>query len=667
MVEEPNPLNEYEINKEIRFYRELYFGKYLDIYESFVKQVNKIFKLKSLDVKKKEEFNKIRYNINIDLDYDEVYTAQIFTIIVFLIFGSIFLIFLDVWKFIILTLLGIVLSYVIGEYPRMLYNSVKNKKKAQLISLILYLTLKLRENPNLEQALLFAIKYIPPPLKLDLLSLMRDIINKRYFSAAEALDYYAKEWADEAPFFLNGIQLIITSIYEPNPIERERILDRAIEDTLDNFLIYLESNIRELKGPIDLIAVFGITFPTLLLTIFPIAAVFLSTVFSPTFLFVLVDIIIPILVFFVLKGFLEGKILNIFEVGSVYYYLFIKERERTILNVQSIIIAISASILTMFLLFNFVFNFLQGFKLLNIILSSVFIFSIGIGIAIYYYTYYLAFRNLDIDLAKIEEDIPSFAFTLGNVLINNVPIEEAILRIYPRFKNRPIGKFLEDLHKNIKLGVPFYVAVFDKRIGVLKKYPSAYLEATMELLSESSMISPRDAGKVSITIAKYFRYLNKVKSRFLDLVAESISQVKILSRLVGPAILSIVVSVSIISLYILYNLGILLKNIQSFAESPNDFTEYVSYSFIDIFSLFNPSESFTPQKLYIIVGIFNILISYLGIMLILAIEVGENRIKRSKRFSLYMFQSTIIFFLFSILSTIGLWNLVSPLVSTPFV
>jgi len=662
MVKEES-LDTLGLNEEIKLYRKLYFGKILDIYEFIVKRISRFIKLESSDIRKKEEFNKIKRSIDIDLDYDEIYTAQIFFIVLFLIFGFIFLIFSDILKFLILVLFGIFISYIIGEYLFILYNSIKNKKKAQLISLILYLTLKLRENPNLEQALLFAIKYIQPPLRLDLLSLMRDIVNKRYLSAAEALDTYAKEWADEAPFFLSGMQLIITSSYEQNPIERERILDRAVEDTLDTFLIYLESNVRELKGPIDLISVFGITFPTLLLTIFPIAAVFLSTIFSPTFLFILVDIIIPILVFLILKGFLEGKVVNIFATGSVYYYLFIKEREKISLNIYALILSISLSILIMFLLFNFVFNFLQGFKLLNIILAAVFIFSIGIGISVYYYIYYMAFRDLDIDLSKIEEDISSFTFALGNVLLNNIPIEEAIIRIYPRFKNRPIGKFLEGLYKNLKLGVPFHVAVFDKKIGVLKKYPSAYLEATMELLSESSMVSPKNAGKVAISIAKYFRYLDKVRSRFLDLVAESISQVKVLSRFVGPAILSVVVSVSIVSLYILYGLGVLLQNIRTSVETPGEFTEYISYSFIDILSLFNPTEAFTPQKLYMIVGIFNILISYLGIMLILVIEVGDDKIKKSKRFAVYTLQSSVIFFIFSVISTIALWHLVSPLVT----
>jgi len=653
-----------DIVREIELYKKLYFGNLLSFYEKFVKFIGRLFLLRSSDIKKLEEFNRVKTNLNLNITYDEIYTSQILILIIFIIFSLPFIIISDIIKFALIVFSGVFLSYLIGEYPFILYRSVKNKKKAQLISLILFLTLKLRDNPNLEQALVFAIKYTQLPLKLDLLGIMRDIINKKYISAAEALDLYAKEWSEEAPFFLSGMQIVISSVYEPDPIERERILDRAIEETLDTFLIYLESNIRELKGPIDMIAVFGVTFPTLLLTIFPISAIFLSNLFSPSFLFILVDIIIPLLVFAMLRGFLEGKVLNIFATSSIYYYLFIKEREKISLNLYSLVMSILSCLVIMFLLFEFFFNFLQGFKLLNIILSAVFIFSIGIAVSIYYFVYYFAFRDLDIDLSKIEADISSFSFTLGNILLNNIPIEDAIVRIYPRFKNRPIGKFLGEIYKNLKFGVPFSVAVFDKKIGALRKYPSAYLEATMELLSESSSVSPKTAGKVAISIAKYFRYFDKVRSRFLDLVAESISQVKTLSRFVGPAILSIVIAVAIMSVYILYNLGILLQNVKASLGSPGDFSEYVSYTMIDIFELFSSAESLTPQSLYIIVGIFNILISYLGSLLVQVIEVGDDKIKKSKNLAKYMLYSSVIFFIFSILSTWALWNIASPLVSS---
>jgi len=49
---------------------------------------------------------------------------------------------------------------LIDYYYIILYNNLNNKKKSQLISLLLLLAIKLRQNPNVEQALLFAAKIL---------------------------------------------------------------------------------------------------------------------------------------------------------------------------------------------------------------------------------------------------------------------------------------------------------------------------------------------------------------------------------------------------------------------------------------------------------------------------------------------------------------------------
>ncbi|MEM5821292.1 MAG: type II secretion system F family protein [Candidatus Aenigmatarchaeota archaeon] len=651
-----------DIERELELYKEVYFGKFLKIYEFLCTKIYNFLKLSTNDKNKIQKFELIKKDLSLKIIYNQVYSFQVFFLILMLFVSLlIFFIIFDMLILIILIVFSILLSYLIGEYPFILYRSTRNKKRAQLISFLLFLALKMRENPNLEKALLFTIRYLSPPIKIDILNLIRDIINKVYFSAAEALDKYSKSWEDEAPFFSIGMQFLISSIYEPNQMEREKLVDKALEESLDSLLSYMEVNVRELKGVIDIISVFGITFPTLLLTIFPLASVFLSEIFSPFILFVLVDVIIPIFVFVSIKIFIENRFFNIFSKGTFYYYLSLKEKEKELINLKALVASIGIVIITLYLIFQFLFNFLANYSLFNIILAGIFVFSIGLGIAAYHFIYYLAFRDLDIDLSKIEKDISSFSFTLGNVLMSNIPIEEAIIRIKDRFKGKPIENFLKDIHKNLKLGIPFKTAVFDRRIGALRKYPSAYLEAVMELLIESSSVSPQNCGKTAIFIAKYFKYIEKVKRRLLDLTAESISQIKVISRFVGPAILAVVIAVSILSLYILHSLGVIMKNIKLQMENPYSFNEYVNYAIIDVFSLFNVSGFLTPQKLYIIVGIFNIIITYLSVFILSIVEHEDDKIKKYKIMYDYMFKSSLLFLIFSLLSTIILWNLVSPL------
>ncbi|MEM0333434.1 MAG: type II secretion system F family protein [Candidatus Aenigmatarchaeota archaeon] len=664
MVERKN-IEDYlniDVEKELELYKYLYFSNFLKFYEFICLKIYNIFKISSGDKNKIQQFELVRRSLNLKISYNHIYTFQIFFLFLSILISFLILfIFGDLLILIILLIFSILFSYFLGEYPFLLYKSIKNKKKSQLVSFLLFLALKMRESPNLEKALLFSVRYTPPPLKIDILVLLKDIINKVYFSAADALDKYSKLWEEEAPFFSTGIQLLISSIYEPDPIERERLVDRALEESLDLLLSHMEVSIRELKGVIDLISIFGITFPTLLLTIFPLASVFLAEIFSPVILFILVNIIIPAFVFISIRGLIGNKMFSIFSKGTIYYYLHLKEREKTLVNLRALVISIGVVIIALYLIFHFIFDFLSNYILFNVILVGIFVFCIGLGVVVYHFVYYLAFRDLDVDLSKIEKDISSFSFTLGNVLMNNVPIEEAIIRVKDRFKGKPIENFLKDIYKNLRLGIPLKAVIFDKNIGVLKKYPSAYLEAVMELLIESSAVSPRNCGKTAIFIAKYFKYIEKVKRRLLDLTAESISQIKIISRLVGPAILSVVIAVAILSLYILHGLGIIMKNIKLYMEKPTDFGEYVNYAVIDIFSLFSPSENLTPQRLYIVVGLFNIIMTYLSVMILSIVEYEDDKIKKHKLIYSYLFRSILIFLIFSLLSTIFLWNLVSPL------
>ncbi|MEM1782661.1 MAG: hypothetical protein QW483_02150, partial [Nanopusillaceae archaeon] len=224
MVERKN-IEDYlniDVEKELELYKYLYFSNFLKFYEFICLKIYNIFKISSGDKNKIQQFELVRRSLNLKISYNHIYTFQIFFLFLSILISFLILfIFGDLLILIILLIFSILFSYFLGEYPFLLYKSIKNKKKSQLVSFLLFLALKMRESPNLEKALLFSVRYTPPPLKIDILVLLKDIINKVYFSAADALDKYSKLWEEEAPFFSTGIQLLISSIYEPDPIERE--------------------------------------------------------------------------------------------------------------------------------------------------------------------------------------------------------------------------------------------------------------------------------------------------------------------------------------------------------------------------------------------------------------------------------------------------------------
>jgi hypothetical protein len=65
----------------------------------------------------------------------------------------------------------------------------------------------------------------------------------------------------------------------------------------------------------------GITLPVMLLTVFPLASIFLENIFSPAILFILFDILIPFIAFIQLTIQFPQKLLMFFQM--MIYICFI--------------------------------------------------------------------------------------------------------------------------------------------------------------------------------------------------------------------------------------------------------------------------------------------------------------------------------------------------------
>ena len=652
-----------KIEEEYKEYKEIFFGSGTKYYEKLAKFVHNILKLKTGDIKKIEEFENINKEIHLDLNYDQVYSLSIFSLLVFSFTGVIFFL-LSANSLLLLFFLicGLLMYFLVLYYPKYLYNSLKSKKREQLILAILFMAMKLRENPNLETAFLYTTKYIQPPLRLDFLKLLWDTYNKKYSSLKEAISYYLKNWEEDAYYFVIGMELLISSLYESDPIRRENIIDKAVEESLNNLLESLSLYVRELQSPINLIYMLGIVLPTLLLTLFPLVSVLMSDVFSPSFLFVFFDIAIPFFVFLLTKQYIESKRKETIQREDIYFYLYLKKNNRKFI----VLSVLFASLLIVFLFFIIVFiikNFLMEFSLLSILLSGIFVLLLSLAMVFSSYFYYHFYENFDKRLDNIDKDMSSFLFSLGNVLGEEVPLELALIKIYSRFKDKPIGSFISEVYKNLKVGLSLEEAIFDREKGALIKYPSAYLEAAMEVIVESSKVSPISAGKAAIAISRYFLYMEKVRLRLLDLTAEVTSQMKSLAKILAPSILGIVVAIALMSLNILYKLGIAIANIkQTFVPtSTADIITYVPLEIIDLLSF--SGNDVSPATIFIIVGLFNLLITILLSYILNLIENGRNPIKEKKYIYSNLFLSSILFFIIATFGSILLWSIADNLLN----
>lgn len=647
-----------DLDKEIKYYKEFYYGYTVKLLESIGKIVYKYIQIKG-NPKKKKEYESLREFIFLDLSYEEFESLKITLFLATFVLGFILsLISRSVIFFFVFVIISLLVYFYIEMLPKRLLNTLKSIKKGQLTYAILLMAIKLKETQNLEQAFMFAMKYIDMPLKLDFLNLLRDVVNKKYASLKDALDTYSKQWEEDAYFFVVGLQFLIASLYEGDPNRRELLIDKGIEEMIENLFISSSAFVRELQNPINLIGMLGITFPTLLFTVLPLGSVILPELIPLSALFLLFNVIIPFIVYINIKEFIENKRIDLIMFGKNYYEL-LKESDIN-RKIISLAIAVSSGFILFFILTFIVFNLINNYTLVAIAVSSTFVFVVSLSVAIFFWIYYTYFMKYDISFDKMNREVSSFLFTLGNMLSDGIPLEISLVRMYSKFKDKEISKFLIEIYKNLRLGQSLHEAIFNKKSGALKKYPFPLLEASMELILESSTVSPTVAGKVSISLAKYFTYMQILRERLLDLVAETTAQIKAMSKLLAPAILAVVTAITLMSLNIFFNLGIVVEKVKGLAEQ--SYTDVISQVPIDILNIFTMGKGLTPSGFFLTVGIFNLIMSILMGYMLALIYYGRDRIKLVKTLYSTVLISSVIFFILSLLLSIALWNFSSSLI-----
>ncbi|MCG2868630.1 MAG: hypothetical protein L7H07_00965 [Candidatus Nanopusillus sp.] len=644
------------LESKLKLYKYFYFGNKIKYYEKIVKAFGNIIKIK-VNENKRKNFEKINEELLLDVNIDQIESSSIFFLLLFIFIGIIPSIIISPLYFLLFISLGLLSYILIDYYYVVLYSNLNAKKKSQLINLLLLLAIKLRQNPNVEQAMLFAAKNINLPLKIDLLRLLRDIYNRKYVSASEALIEYSRSWEKRSKSFYIGVMLILSALYEPDKDRRNFQIDKAIEEALDELVNELYEFSREIRSTINLVSMLGITLPVMLLTIFPLASIFLGSIFSPFVLFILFDIVVPFMAFYTVNYAISSKMIGVFSNDDIYLFYYLKKKDLTN-KLISIISGLSVSILLFFIIFFVIYQYLYKFDVSGILLSEFLVFLIGLSVSLVSFVYYFNYRDLYKNLERIETDLPSFLLSLSSALNEGYPIEKALIHVYPKYKGSPIGDFISKIYQNLRAGLSFYDSIFDIRYGALSRIPSSQLRATMELLYEASSQSPTEASIITGMVARYFLLISKVKERIKDLVAEDLSQLKSLLRILAPIILGIISAVSVMIIEVLYELSFQFKQISNLELSNSGVSQYISTLPGIIFNIFNLNSLVSPASMILIIGIFNAAIAFVIVYAINSIENSGDKLSFYYYLYKYYIVNILMFFIFSTLSTIALYMFV---------
>lgn len=596
--------------------------------------------------------------------------------------------------FILTIILALFVFYFSQAYPERLAKKWRLKASSQMVPAILYIVVYMRHTPNLEKAIAFAAEHLQPPLSLDFRKIFYDVEVGKYSSIKESLGAYLESWRGYSSEFIEGFNLIESSLFEPEEARRIDTLEKALQVVLDGVYDKMLKFSHSVRSPLTNVYMLGVVMPTLGLALIPLASAMIQGAITYVHVFILFNLVIPFMVFF-----LTDKILMLrpgghgdssyLERNPLYYkYVSRAPYNKAFVAVLPLLLISLIPLIFQFtpvpemlglqkdytfgqlglpffgqneMFFGFVetSNGVKGpFGLGALLLGMLF----PIGIALFFgMAYKEKTKELILEREKtdeLEKEFNNSLFQVGNRLGNGVPPELVFARVSESTKGLRTGEFFSQVNYNIQqLGMSVDSAIFDKNRGAIRFYPSELIATSMRVLVESSKKGLKIAAISLMSISEYIKNINKITIRLKDLLAEVTSDMKSNMTFLAPLLSGIVVGLAAMITSILGKLQI---------GNMLDGDAATLGTIGNVLNIFDYVSMIPPYFLQISVGIYLIEIIFILTGTLVIIDSGEDKLEETNKIGLnlkkgimlYFFTALIAVLVLSLLSGVVLGNLI---------
>ncbi len=520
--------------------------------------------------------------------------------------------------------------YFMLYYPINKAAALRVKSGRDLVLAILYMIVYMKTTPNFEGAVRFAATNLEGKLALDLKEVLWKVETGQYTTVEDSLMAYLKKWKHYNKELIEAVHLIRQSMSEPVPERRDLLLNKAIDLVLTETDERMKRYARNLETPVMVLHGLGILLPVMGMVVFPLLSIFMGDSIKGLgiFLFVGYDIILPLGVYFLLNQIFVKRpptYSNVDLRGHPDYVPVGKFRLKFMGREKVISAAVPALLIVMFTALPLLaymravdfFYALSG-TMGTMAVSVLFVFSIAVSLAVYYFLSSFQKKRLREELIEMENEFEEFMFALGNRLIDGLPVEVALRKAEEDVKELKIAEFIRILLKNMtQLSMTFKEALFDQQYGVLRYYPSALIRAIMKSMADAINKGSVAAAMVMLTISRYLRNIRTTQEKIEDLLSSIVSSLRFQAYVLIPAISGVVVGIAKIILRIIDAIN------QYFANLDVSGMEAAP---INLQNFFAPG-AMPSELLQIIVGIYVVEMLVLTGMFINRIEAGEDRIR----------------------------------------
>ncbi len=588
---------------------------------------------------------------------------------------------------------GVAFIVILGYYPHFLANNERMAASNQMVLCIFYIVTYMRHTSNLERGVTFAAAHLPPPLSEDMKKVLWDVQTNKFENVKMSLDNYLKKWSKYNKEFVESFNLVQSSLLENNEERRigmlEKSLDNILEQTYEKMLHFAQG----LKGPITLLHMMGIILPILGMVMLPMMVSFMEGV-KWWHIAIIYNIGFPMFVFIFGKKILgsrpsgygaaeqgsETERQNLtFKLGPKEFSInpiplcvvigvfvglvaLIPVAADAFIQCEAVDKVVVCTDIDMgFGLKFFGYRASAGddttiigpFGLGASLLSGAVPLAFALSIGLFYYIRSKKVLEIRERVKKLEEEFTTALFQFGNRLGDGIPAEIAFEKAAEQMKGTTSGQFFQLVNVNIRqLGMGIDQALFDPKRGAVLSYPSAFVQSSMKILAESIKKGPTIAANAILNISRYIKEIKKVNERLKDLMAEIIADMKNQISFLTPAIASIVIAITAMISSILGELGNKLKNVSLDDSGGGGVGGNVS----GILSLFG--DGIPTYYFQIVIGTYVFQIVYLLTIISNSIENGNDTLQEEyllgnnliRSTILYVVASSVLIILFSVIA-----------------
>lgn len=655
---------------------ELHRNRPQNLYEKYCELAGRYLSFIKVGEKSQQEFwDKIIVS-GLHVTPNSVLAATILTFILGFLVGIPFLI-IGIKDFaFFLWCTGAFLAYIAYTYPDYQAQIIRIKVQQESLLAMLYMTIYLKVNPVLENAIYFASQHLNGPFGRDLKQMMWLMESGKASTVAEATEFFMPLWIKRNPDFVKAFLIMRQILSQPDEENQSRILNKALDTLLNETYEKMKHYSHDLQGPVMILQTFGMMLPLIGLIAFPMISVFMADSVNISYLFFTYIVILPALLFFFTSrliakrpgAFSHPDITHNPFVPPLGYYRFKIGKFDKLVPLLPIAIALAAVIMLPGI-HHFVSNTIpaynQGKSLSttdsiqdNTPLAAEYTWQsmlimvtipLGLAVGVIFYCFFNSVQRIKLraQIIEIEDDLSESLFQLGNQFTERIPVEDAVKNFvleYDRLnlKKRSIYLFFASvLQKMQNLGMTFSGAIFNSRDGVLTRYPSILLKEIAWILVEGAKKGAAILYNVTTKISIYLGSVKKIKELLYDLLTETVTSINVQAKFLAPFLAAVVGSLTFV----------IVRSLWLMTQRLDEIIKTLSLGVVNsgdiLGGLFNLTRVTPPTMFQAMVGVYLIEAVYLLSNLANGVENGFDNVSKQAIIAKNMFFAIIVYVLVS--------------------